>query len=462
MPEYNQGHAFIGPSNTLSFKCPASVSRQYLVWQRNQMLMDYAKTFLGQELTLNDTHAIAEQGTELHELYADSLMSGDPIQYEDTFIEERLNQIADEVGSHIANSEQYGVEDHHESEGFSSGGSKDVWYLIGDTLTVRDLKTGYIQVDAEGNTQLMRYAYDLLNHMGFPATITVVDLAIDAVRFKSSTWTITVTDLIQWHDTELKQMMFNALSINPTVTPGNHCRNCQAAPHCGEAKGWVGDPSKYFNKDIEDLDVSEIEDYYAKLDTASKMYDSLKEEVRLRNETGFTEFERISFSPGRKLKAWKEDEDKVVEHIKTHSDVTTDLLFKPPALKTKTQLKQLFKGNSAALAALAALDEVNLKDVDDALGQLSMFAGEDELLKEPAPKTKTQLKQLFANNKQALELIESDEFDVNKLVDFCTIDQLLYVPSKVRSPAQVLSFVPMEQIEEMITIKETQPIIVIK
>ena len=116
-------------------------------------------------------------------------------------------------------------------EGFGTG---DLLIVADRVLTVVDLKYGKgVAVDAEWNPQMMLYGLGALELFGAIYDIDVVRMAIYQPRLESvSTWEISVSDLMEWVDKELKPRAALAIAGEGEFKSGSWCRFCKAKNTC--------------------------------------------------------------------------------------------------------------------------------------------------------------------------------------------------------------------------------------
>ena len=116
-------------------------------------------------------------------------------------------------------------------EGFGTG---DLLIVADRVLTVVDLKYGKgVAVDAEWNPQMMLYGLGALELFGAIYDIDVVRMAIYQPRLESvSTWEISVPELMEWVETELKPKAQLAINGKGEFKSGSWCRFCKAKDTC--------------------------------------------------------------------------------------------------------------------------------------------------------------------------------------------------------------------------------------
>ena len=124
-------------------------------------------------------------------------------------------------------------------EGFGTG---DLLIVADRVLTVVDLKYGKgVAMDAEWNPQMMLYGLGALELFGAIYDIETVRMAIYQPRLESvSTWEISVSDLMEWVDKELKPRAALAIAGEGEFRSGSWCRFCKAKNTCrARAEGFL-------------------------------------------------------------------------------------------------------------------------------------------------------------------------------------------------------------------------------
>ena len=116
-------------------------------------------------------------------------------------------------------------------EGFGTG---DLLIVADRVLTVVDLKYGKgVAVEAERNPQMMLYGLGALELFGAIYDIDTVRMTIYQPRLESvSTWEISVSDLMEWVEKELKPKAALAISGEGEFRSGSWCRFCKAKDTC--------------------------------------------------------------------------------------------------------------------------------------------------------------------------------------------------------------------------------------
>ena len=115
-----------------------------------------------------------------------------------------------------------------------SYGTADCLMVSDDTLHIIDAKHGLgVLVDAERNTQLMCYGIAALGVYESLYDIKEVSLSIFQPRRENvQTWTVSVEELKDWAENELKPKAQMAAKGEGEYCPGEWCQFCRAAVKC--------------------------------------------------------------------------------------------------------------------------------------------------------------------------------------------------------------------------------------
>ncbi len=116
-------------------------------------------------------------------------------------------------------------------DGFGTG---DCIIISDDKLHIIDFKYGMgVLVEAENNPQMMLYALGALEIYDSLYDIREVSMSIFQPRRENvSTWTISVEELKEWAETELKPKAILAYNGEGEYAPGEWCTFCRAAARC--------------------------------------------------------------------------------------------------------------------------------------------------------------------------------------------------------------------------------------
>lgn len=137
-------------------------------------------------------------------------------------------------------------------------GTADAVTLHEDTLYVTDLKTGRgVRVDAEDNPQLMLYALGSWAKFSLLQDFEKVQLVIHQPFLDHvSEHTITVDELLEWAENEIKPAAKRALSDDAERSPGaSQCKFCKAKDRCRE---YANEALKAVAEDFDNIETLKI------------------------------------------------------------------------------------------------------------------------------------------------------------------------------------------------------------
>lgn len=155
--------------------------------------------------------------------------------------------------------------DDYVPEGF---GHVDVNIVNDGILDVIDLKYGKgVFVDAENNKQMMLYALGALREFELSYSIEEVRMTIYQPRIDNySSFSMKVTDLLHWAETELKPKAKLAFEGLGELVPGEHCRFCKLKTKCKANADYHLELAKYEFAPANELTPAEVSDVLKRAD----------------------------------------------------------------------------------------------------------------------------------------------------------------------------------------------------
>lgn len=145
-------------------------------------------------------------------------------------------------------------------------GTGDVGIISDRVLHGIDLKYGKgVEVSAVDNSQMKVYALGWLEEYGMVYTIDTVRMTIYQPRMGNySTWEISVTELQEWAETQLRPKAVLAFAGEGDFVPGGHCQFCRAKPTCKALADFNLELAKYDFAVAKSLTDAELSDIYGR------------------------------------------------------------------------------------------------------------------------------------------------------------------------------------------------------
>jgi hypothetical protein len=224
-----------------------------------------------------------------------------------------------------------------------SFGTADCVIVCENILQVIDLKYGKgVPVYAHHNKQGMLYALGALRKYDTLFCINTVKITIVQPRINNiSTWEISVDELLEWANNELKPKAALAFAGEGELVPGEHCKFCSVKNKCRALYEEQLKIAKYEFQDAEFLTDEEISDILERAPQFIEWVNSITEYAQKRA------IEHNKVWPGFKLVAglsrrrWLND-DNVIEAIFTRfPEATEDQVFNTK-LKSISEIEKTF------------------------------------------------------------------------------------------------------------------------
>ncbi len=176
--------------------------------------------------------------------------------------------------------------------GEGAQGTPDAWHynVETETLTVHDLKYGFREIEAEGNWQLICYAFSISEKLALP--VKYFRLVIHQPRLGGRVDEHTYSaDKLEWIAKAIVNAAQWARMPNPLRTAGPWCTKhyCKAAADCPTLAAYVTEP-------LEELDLSnaDIAEKLSKLDAIRQWCDQVEAEAN-----------RLVFDEGQTIPGYK-------------------------------------------------------------------------------------------------------------------------------------------------------------
>lgn len=199
-------------------------------------------------------------------------------------------------------------------DGFGTG---DCLIVADKNLHIIDFKYGQgVLVDAEENPQMMLYALGALKLFDCLYDIETVSMSIFQPRRENvSTWTIAVSDLMDWAENTLIPKAELAFKGEGEYIPGAWCQFCKASVKCRARAEAKLELAKFEFAQPPLLSDEEIEEILGKLDDLTKWSNEIAayaQEAAINHGKVWTGFKLVESRTNRKYT----DEDAVIEAAK--------------------------------------------------------------------------------------------------------------------------------------------------
>ncbi len=275
------------------------------------------------------TNDYAREGTCAHELAEYKVnrllgIEGDDPSDKLEFFDQEMQDCTDEYAQYIA--ETVGKLTHpvvmveqrldfskYVPDGFGTG---DCVIVADDVLTVVDYKHGKgVAVSAERNSQMMLYALGALDLFNMLYDISMVNMVIFQPRLNNiSEYTMTLTELLDWAENELKPRAALAAKGEGEYKAGNHCRFCKVRATCRKRAEYSLILAQYDFAPAATLEDVEVEAILEKADALTAWAADVKEYALSQALSG-KQWNGYKVVEGKSVRKYT-DEAKVAEAVK--------------------------------------------------------------------------------------------------------------------------------------------------
>lgn len=192
-------------------------------------------------------------------------------------------------------------------EGFGTG---DAIIIADGTLDLIDLKYGKgVAVSAHENRQMMLYGLGALRDFDFMYDIQKVRMTIHQPRIENySSYELTVAELRQWAEAELKPKAQLAWEGKGDYAPGAHCRFCRAKAVCRANADHNLEVAKHEFKDPARLDDSEIAEILGRVDQLTAWINAVEEHALNEAVNGGKKWPGYKLVEGRSNRKYSSEE----------------------------------------------------------------------------------------------------------------------------------------------------------
>lgn len=230
-------------------------------------------------------------------------------------------------------------------EGFGTG---DIMIIANKVLDFVDLKYGKgVEVSAENNKQMMLYALGALRGFECLFDIETVRMTIYQPRLDNiSTFEMSVSDLKDWAENELKPRAELAFAGEGEFAPGEVCRFCKAAATCKANADFNMELAKYEFKESLLLEDGEISDILSRAGLFTKWLNAVEEHAQHEAIVNGKKWPGYKLVEGRSNRTYL-DESKVAELL-ISKGLEEDKIYQPKKILGITAMeKELGKSDFA-------------------------------------------------------------------------------------------------------------------
>ena len=341
MPEY---HALLGPSSAAMWMaCPPSA-------RLGEKIKDTGSEYAAEgtlahhvgELLLREKWENMDISVDIAAAQTDPLYSASMLEYMKAyadFVEERMAEAKAQCSDPHIFIEQQVAFAEYAPEGF---GTSDVVIITDGQMEVVDLKYGAgIPVSAEGNPQMRIYGLGAYLAWCWAYDIQRVRMTIYQPRLDSiSSDTMTVTDLLEWAEKELKPKAKLAWEGKGDFNPGEkQCKWCKAAATCRARAEYQMELAKHDFAPPPTLDESEIADILTRLPEFKAWVKQLEEYAQDAAVNHGVHFPGYKVVEGRSNRKYT-NEDAIADQL-IRAGFSSAAIYKPKELLGITAMEKL-------------------------------------------------------------------------------------------------------------------------
>lgn len=223
-----------------------------------------------------------------------------------------------------------------------SFGTSDYTIINDDTMEVIDLKYGKgVPVYATMNKQLMLYGLGALRQFDTMYDIKTVKLTIVQPRINNiSSWSISVSELKEWAETELKEKAKMAFEGTGELNAGSWCKFCSVANKCRQLHDENLKLAKYDFADAKFLSDDEIADILKRTPSLIEWANSIVEYAKDKTLTENKQWPGYKLVAGQSRRKWL-NEDAVASAIFTRMPEISDDDIYNMKLKPITEIEKI-------------------------------------------------------------------------------------------------------------------------
>lgn len=272
-----------------------------------------------------------------NDLFSDEMLDAVPVYTE--YCVEQLREAQTENELAIMEIEQKLDLTEYVPESF---GTADCVIINDNIMEVIDLKYGKgVPVYADWNKQLMLYGLGALNKYDTMYDITEVRLTIVQPRINNiSSWQISVEDLCNWANTELKPNAKLAFEGKGELNAGDWCRFCAVRNKCRKLYERQLEIAKYEFADANLLTDEEIADIVVRIPKFTEWANSITEYAQELAITENKQWPGLKLVEGVSRRKWADEEQAAEAILACCKELSDDEIFNMK-LKSITAIEKL-------------------------------------------------------------------------------------------------------------------------
>lgn len=223
-----------------------------------------------------------------------------------------------------------------------SFGTVDAVIISDGVMQIIDLKYGKgVPVYAHMNTQLMIYSLGALEKYDAAYDIEEVELTIVQPRIDNiSTFRISVTELLNWANTTLKDAADLAINGLGTLEAGDWCKFCSVKNKCKALYEQQIEIAKYEFSNPQLLSDDDIADILRRAPTFIEWINSITNYAEQKAVNENKHWPGFKLVEGRSNRKWK-NEDEVIKAIKERIPELSDEDIFKSSLKSLTEIERM-------------------------------------------------------------------------------------------------------------------------
>lgn len=225
-------------------------------------------------------------------------------------------------------------------EGYGTG---DTVIVADHIMDIIDLKYGKgVPVSAERNKQMMLYALGALADFDFMYDIHTVRMHIYQPRIDNiSVFEMSVADLRQWAEEELKPRAKMAFAGEGDFAPSEVCRFCKAKAKCKALANYSLELAKYEFMEVSSLSDAEVADVLTRADMFTQWIKAVSDYALAEAVNNGKTFPGYKLVEGRSNRKYTDGEQVVMRVLSENDNISKEQLYKPVEVIGITELEKV-------------------------------------------------------------------------------------------------------------------------